>query len=137
MVTAKTDVAYSTNSFKNKEPVSSAVDFTKAFIKLFKRTEVIFDDGNQLCTYVGNYLQLSPQNICTSVMQYILHNMDKCTQFAKNFNFMKTITLERYTSILIGPCVKLDEFSNMILSWALRIHICIFFSKRCGFHQKN
>ena len=128
----KTDVAYGANfnSFKNKEPVLSAVDFTKAFNKLFKRTEVIFDDGNQLCTYVHNYLQLSPQNMCTSVMQYILHNMDKCTQFAKNFDFMKTITLERYTSILIGPHVKLDEFSICILSQALRIHIYILFFQR-------
>ena len=128
----KSYVAYSTNfnSFKKKEPVLSAVNFTKAFNKLFEKTEVIFDDGNQLCTYVGNYLQLSPQNIRTSVMQYILHNMDECTQFTKNLDFMKTITLERHTSILMDPHVKLDEFSICILSRALRIHICMFFFQR-------
>ena len=100
-VQLRTDVAYGTNfnSFKNKEPVFSAVDFSKAFNKLFARTEVIMDDGNQLCTCVVNYLQLSPQNIRTSVMQYILHNMKECRDFAKKFNFRKIyINFDRATS---------------------------------------
>ena len=70
-VQLRTDVAYSTNfnSIKNKEPVSISVDFSKAFNKLFVVTEVIMDDGNQLCTYVVNYLQLSPQNMhkCSAI----------------------------------------------------------------------
>ena len=42
---------------------------------------------------------------------------------------MKTITLDRYTSILKGPHVKFNEFLICILSRTLRLHICIFLFK--------
>ena len=87
------------------------------------------DDENQLCNYVISYLQLSAETIWTSVVQYILHNMGECTEFSKNFDFMKAITLDRCTSILKGPRVKFDELSICILSQALRLHICIFLFK--------
>ena len=87
------------------------------------------DDGNHICNYVGSYLNLPSESIRTSVVQYILHNLEECETFAKNFDFMKTIMVERYASILKGPRVKFDQFSICMLSHALRIHICIFLFK--------
>ena len=105
----KQDVPYGNNfkSFKEKQPVSSGVNFSESFNKLFKPSEVLMDDGNQIWNYVGSYLNLPSESIRTSVVQYILHNLEECERFAKNCDFMKTIMLERYASILKGPRVNL------------------------------
>ena len=127
----KQDVPYSTNlkSFKEEQPVSSGVNFSESFNKVFKLSEVLMDDGNQICNYVRSYLNLPSESIRTSVVQYILHNLEEYETFVKNFDFMKTIKVERYASILKGPRVKFDQFSICMLSCALRIHICIFLFK--------
>ena len=100
---ARQDVPYGTNykSFKEEGPVSSALNFSQAFNRVFLPSQVLKDDGNQL------------------------------------FDFMQSIMLQRYASILKGPKVKFDQFVICILRHSLRLHICVFLFKDVWLLSEN